>query len=317
MDRRLASTIVAAAAALVAAGGFALWRRRPAMRALAARAYAAPLAPPDHPRRVFHLGHSLVGPDMPAMLAQLAPEGHAWAAQLGSGTTLKAHWEPDLDILDFQPPDPATGFADARAAIGSGTFDAVVLTEMVEISDAIRYHDSATYLSRWADLARAANPETDVFLYETWHSLDDPAGWLNRIDADLERYWEDRLLLRDPAPAGGARPILMIPAGQAMARLVRAVEAQGGVDNLVDRTSLFRKKPDGSQDNIHPNNLGAYFVALVHYACLYRRSPEGLPHRLRRGDGSPADAPGPDAARLMQATAWAAARAHPFSGVAA
>lgn len=316
MDRR---TILALLAALTGSAVLAgrAWYQRRAAGALAARAYATPLAPPDGGRKVFHLGHSLVGPDMPAMLAQLAPEGHVWASQLGSGTTLKAHWEPGVEILHYQPPAPETGFADARAAIGSGTFDAVVLTEMVEIRDAIRYHDSATYLSRWADLARGANPETEVFLYETWHYLDDSDGWLERIDGDLERYWEGRLLRADLVHTGGVRPLLMIPAGQAMARLVRAVEGRGGVDNLTDRTSLFRKNDDGSQDQIHPNDLGVYLVALVHYACLYRRSPVGLPHELLRGDGTPADAPGPDAARLMQEAAWTAVLAHPFSGVKA
>ena len=38
--------------------------------------YAQPLAPPDKPMRVFHIGHSLVGSDMPAMLEQLAGPGH-------------------------------------------------------------------------------------------------------------------------------------------------------------------------------------------------------------------------------------------------
>lgn len=58
--------------------------------------YATPLPQPSGPMSVFHLGHSLVGRDMPAMLAQLA--GHDHASQLGWGTPLKAHWEPDEPI---------------------------------------------------------------------------------------------------------------------------------------------------------------------------------------------------------------------------
>ena len=60
--------------------------------------YSNPLPHPKGPMRVFHLGHSLVGRDMPAMLAQLAPKGHAYESQLGWGTTLKAHWGPKEEI---------------------------------------------------------------------------------------------------------------------------------------------------------------------------------------------------------------------------
>ena len=49
---------------------------------------------------------------------------------------------------------------------------------------------------------------------------------------------------------------------------------------------------------------------------LYRRSPIGLPHRLMRADGSPANAPGPEAARLMQEIVWQVVREYPKTGVA-
>jgi hypothetical protein len=64
------------------------------------------------------------------------------------------------------------------------------------------------------------------------------------------------------------------------------------------------------------NDLGNQFVALVHYAVLYGKSPVGLPHALLRGDGTPAEVPDPELARLMQEVAWAAARSTPLTGVA-
>ena len=45
-------------------------------------------------------------------------------------------------------------------AVDSGDCDAFVLTEMVEIRDAIRYHASPAYLHRWA--ARAAKARAQV-----------------------------------------------------------------------------------------------------------------------------------------------------------
>jgi len=254
------------------------------------------------------------------MLAQLAGAGHVYDSQLGWGTSLKEHWEPDLPIKGFETENTHAQYRPAHLAIGSGQYDAVILTEMVEISDAIRYHDSAAYLSLWAGLARDADPNTQVYLYETWHWLDDDQGWLARIDADLTRYWEDGVLLPDllstDTGLSSGRPVRVIPAGQVMARFVRAVEKRGGVDNIADRTALFAVEPSGKQDLIHVSDLGAYLVALTHYAVLYRRSPVGLPHRLTRADGSPANAPGPVAARLMQETVWQVVTSYPKTGVA-
>ena len=94
--------------------------------------------------------------------------------------------------------------------------------------------------------------------------------------------------------------IHLIPAGPVLAAFVRAVEAQGGVGNVRDRNDLFARNDDGSLDAIHLNDLGNYLVALVHFTVLYHASPVGLPHDLTRADGTPANAPDPDAARLMQ-----------------
>lgn len=268
-------------------------------------AYATPLPTPDGPLRVFHLGHSLVGRDMPAMLAQLAPEGHQHDSQLGWGTSLNEHWQGREAINGFDAENAHARYRDAKEAVGSGDYDAVVLTEMVELKDAIRYHDSTSALNRWADLARSGGPQTRIYLYETWHHLNDPEGWLTRLDADLPTLWEGALILPDLAMTDEPmRPIHLIPAGQVMAAFVRRVEAAGGIGNVTNRESLFARDAQGALDTIHVNDLGAYLVALTHYAVLYQRSPLGLPFELTRADGTPAQAPDQRAARAMQETVW-------------
>jgi hypothetical protein len=305
--------MIAVAAALVMAGALVL---RP--KALSAEAvgalYSAPLPAPDGPLRVYHLGHSLVGRDMPAMLAQLAPAGHRYDSQLGWGTSLREHWEPDVPINGFEAENAHTRYRDAREGIASGDYDAVVLTEMVEIRDAIRYHDSARYLGKWADLAHLATPPARVYLYETWHKLDDPDGWLARIDSDLARHWEGQVLL--PNIKADAPPIYLIPAGQVMAALVRRIEAEGRIGPMQTRADLFQRGADGTLDQIHVNDLGAYLVALTHYAVLYGRSPLGLPYDLTRADGSVADSPGADLAAVMQVVVWDVVTSLPKTGVA-
>jgi hypothetical protein len=312
LSRRLALLLPAVVG--VTAGS--LWWRsvgRAESQALEAR-MSAPLPPPEGPLAVFHLGHSLVNRDMPAMLAQLAGEGHRYHSQLGWGTTLKSHWGDDM-INGFDQENAHPRFRPAHEAVQSGEYDAVVLTEMVEIRSALRYHASPDYLARWADEAYSARPDVRLYLYETWHELDDPDGWLERLDADLQRYWLDGIA--KPALAKVPADVLLriIPAGQVLAAFVRAVEAANGVGNVASRTDLFALDAEGEQDMIHLNDLGNYLVALVHLAVIYHRNPVGVPHALLRWDGSPAEAPAPETARLMQETVLEVVRRTPMTGV--
>lgn len=304
----------------VAVAGALVWRQRrgPALPkarlpqdAEAFDAAYRPLPAPDAPLTTYHLGHSLVGRDMPAFLAQLA--GHDHASQLGWGTPLRAHWEDRIAVAGFDTENAHPQFRPAREALASGRYSAVVLTEMVELHDAIKWHASAHYLAAWARAARAAKPDVRVYLYETWHRLDDPAGWLERLDADLPALWVGQLL-RGAAAEGADGPIYLIPAGQVMAAVVRATEA-GQVPGLRAREDLFARGADGAQDMIHLNDLGHYLVALAHFATIYHRNPEGLPTALQRADGSTVDLGA--VGRALQPLVWAAVRAAPYTGVTA
>jgi len=316
------SALVLAAAVLLALGAWLFLgqaRVEPLPQAEFDAVYAQPPAPPTKPLRVYHLGHSLVGRDMPAMLAQLAGEGHRYESQLGWGTPLESHWGPESKIAGFERENAHARFRPVREALASGEYDALVLTEMVELRDAIRYHDSAAQLARWAALAReaprAGKPAVRVYLYESWHKLDDPEGWLERLDRDYELLWEGELLRGALARDAQRRPIWVIPAGQVMAAVARAAEA-GEIDGLTRREQLFARDEAGAQDPIHLSDLGCYLVALVHYAVLYQRSPEGLAHELLKGDGTPAQAPSASAAATLQRITWQVVSANPRTGIA-
>ena len=326
MNRRSAILSWAAVLGLTGIGagvGARLWQRRrraaarpaplPQMDQAEFDAAFAPLTPPEGPLDLFHLGHSLVGTAIPAMLAQLV-QGHRYGAQLGWGTTLKNHWLGPDEIAGYEainlPPDAR----DAKQAIAAGSHDALVLTEMVELKDAIKWFSSSHYLAEWARLARQGRPDIRLYLYETWHRLDDPAGWLERIDSDSSTLWRDELLRRAMSdPAVGT--IYRIPGGPAMAAVVRAAEA-GQVPGLGKREALFARADDGSQDMIHLGDLGAYVVALTHYAVLYHQNPEGLPHRLRKPDGQMAEAFSDDGALAVQRIVRDVVRADPLTGLA-
>lgn len=269
--------------------------------------------------QVYHLGHSLKGQDIPAFIQQLAHamgfDAHGHRLQLGWGASLRDHWQGGSSLAGFAEMNTTPAWADPREALGTGRVDALIVTEMVELKDAIRWHESSAYLARWATFARAARPNIRMYLYESWHDLTTPEGWLERLDTDPATLWEGTILSQAMAePDTGT--IYVIPAGRIMAALVRAVENAGGVDGMRDRTDLFARNPDGSLDTIHINDLGAYLVALAHVAVLYHHDPRGLPYALLRADGTPATAPSETLARLMQDIVWQVVQDLPVTGLA-
>lgn len=311
------------AALLVAGAGaymfkdriWALFAPAPLNAAALDALYAAPADPPSGPVSILYLGHSLVGSDMPAMVAQIAGESHSYNAQLGWGTSLKNHWDGREAIAGFEEMNAAPVYRDGREALASGEYSALVLTEMVEIKDAIRYHDTPRYMAEWLKTALAGNPDIRLYLYETWHQLNDPEGWLERIDRDLTTYWEDAALRPALARLETPKPVYIIPGGQVMAAFTRALDSGQAFPGLYDRTDLFVKEPDGTQDQIHFNAWGAYLMALTQYAVIYGADPRGVTSDVTLADGSPMPPLPEGAAALMQQIVWETVTSYPRTGI--
>jgi hypothetical protein len=143
--------------------------------------------------------------------------------------------------------------------------------------------------------------------------------------------------LGPPCPSG---LVFLVPVGTALRALVRALAEPGWVrrdgtaltiadfftnpyvdwpatwpDPSVDPSearariaSLHLRHPAEPVDDIHPSALGNHFIGLVHFATLYRRSPEGL---AVGGDDVPEAVE-----RRLARLAWDVVRADPRSGVA-
>lgn len=274
-----------------------------------------PLSPPNNPLATFHVGHSLVGPHMPYMLQQLSPAGHRYHSQLGWGTALKAHWEPSVKINGLEQEKQQDYYRNLDEAITSQDYHAFVLTEMIEIKDAIKYFDSEKYLAKFADRINQHNPEARIYFYESWHEVNDPAGWINRLENDYPRYWKEKVLHPALARLKGKVPIYVIPVGQVFAKFFQELEQFGGFDGMRKPVDIFNRKEDGTLDVIHINDVGSYFVAIVHYAVLYQRNPEGLPYKLKAHGGRNAVAPSAEAAALFQKITWEVVNALPETGV--
>lgn len=246
---------------------------------------------------VFFVGHSLVNFDMPAMLDDIAKSmgvDHRYAAQIGVGAPL--HW-----IWDH--PETTNG-DNAHTELPTGHYDVLVLTELIPFPEHVMYSETAEYLRRFYELAMSGNPQTQVYFYETWYDVNDPE-WSANIAAD-RALWEQ--VVDDVNARVDGPDILLVPGGTAMARLVERIDA-GELPGLESRFDLYT-------DAIHLTDIGNYFIALVQFAVIYRRSPVGATYTTHDRYGRPFDVPDPEAARVMQEVAWEVVSEDPRTGVA-
>jgi hypothetical protein len=311
--RRLRHWILLAgllAAGLIAAR--AIWRLPPTRffppPRLSPTAANGELLAPVPRARVLFVGHSLINREMPAMLREIAASRGcelSFDVELRSGAILQHGWAGNLPIDGVR----------AREALSTGAYDTLVLTEAVDLDDMLRWMQPAEYAGRYQQLAVAHNPAIRVFLYETWHDRElvrhtwygtaRKERWREFLDEDLGK-WES-IAVGAAARAGQPR-MSIVPAGQALARLNDAIAA-GEVPGITSAAALFA-------DSIHLTPLGNYFIALVQFAAIHRRSPVGA-------TSSPLDAQGrrlqvPDAAAAaMQRIAWAAVTDYAWSGMRA
>lgn len=248
---------------------------------------------------VVMIGHSLFGPDNPQMLDQLL-DTRAEAtveAQIINGAPLSYNWQHSAT---------AEG-VDSRERLRRPA-DAVIVTEAIPLANHLKWSGTEQAVTQFYELARAASPEVQFYLQETWHSLNSGTGtavpfddgadapWRQRLEQDLPR-WQ---AVVDGVNAATGGDVKLLPAGQAMARLDDAIQA-GTMPGLASIRDVFA-------DDIHPNATGFYFLALLQYAVLTGENPSGLPHRLKDRWGKPYPAPAPELATRLQDIAWAAAQ---------
>lgn len=223
---------------------------------------------------VLFIGHSLIATDIPEIVENFG-ESQRIAAEVDfhiiNGAPIKHNWENSHE---------AQG-TDARAALARGGYDAVVLTEAVPLRNHLQWSGTSEFARKFHQLALSKNPSTQFFIYETWHSLNSGTGttvqwddlghipWRERLDMDLP-LWEGIVQDLNAAKPRSASPVQLVPVGQAFARLYDEV-AQGRVPKVQSIKAFF-------DDDIHTNDLGDYFVSLVHYATVYGGDPRTVPN---------------------------------------
>ncbi len=255
---------------------------------------------------VLMVGHSLFGMDGPDMLqgALRAGTGEGTVqAQIINGAPLRYNWEESRS---------AEG-VDARAVLPQGKVSHLILTEAIPLANHTQWSDTEVYAQAFSGLATSANPAARVYVQETWHSLNSGTGQAVENDNGADVPWRQRLTDDLPVWEGivdklrtglnsEAASVALIPAGQAMGRLSDEIAA-GKIDGLESIQALF-------DDDIHLNDTGHYFVAMVQYATLTGVSPLGLPTDFSDRWGKAFDTPAPDLARQLQRVAWDAVQAY-------
>ncbi|MFN3955533.1 MAG: hypothetical protein ACK4LQ_13855 [Pararhodobacter sp.] len=253
-------------------------------------------------RRIVLSGHSLTDP-IAAPLEALgivagAPRGRVERSTI-PGSPLDWRWNNRPDGVD------------ARAEIAR--FDVLVLTERVPLSNTMPWHNSPDEALRWARHAweqGAGGRGAEVLLYASWVSLtperegagSDPEGhlpWRERLDLEAPR-WQ---AIVDHVNAGrpdGVPPMRLIPANRVMAAVHDAIIA-GQVPGLEGIEALF-------SDDIHLSEVGAWLVALTHFAVIHRTDPRGLPGPMRPALPS-------ETRDALAELAWQVVRREPAAGV--
>jgi len=265
--------------------------------------------PKDH-IRAFYSGHSL-SDGVPEVVEQIARSlghrldfetqsmGYSLLRQRTKGEVASASEWPGYRAGSNRGGaglNVAEELRQPRRLASGDKYDVLVVTERHDLPAIARKERTAFYLTDMAQHLLTGNPDAEVLLYHTWLHLDAdaPRPWIDYERAVLP-MWEcvaSRANLDLPA-RGNVPRVRVLPGGGALAELAAALW-EGKVPGVAGNSPGKRVRLLFS-DNVHMSDAGRYFIALVHYAVLFGRNPEGaaIPASLA-----------PETGRFMQTLAW-------------
>ncbi len=279
---------------------------------VASAAAGTGLASPASSARIFFSGHSLLDNPMPDFVAEIAQsQGQEleWNQQNVEGSPIRLRTWGDGNWAGYRQGKNRVGHGleviqelrSPRTLSPGARYDTLIITERHDLIGSVQWEDSVGFLRHFHDRIIEGNPQGRTYLYHTWLDLDkaNPAPWIDYEKKALVA-WEcvaSRVNLSLQAEGRSDR-VVPLPGGAALVDLVERMNA-GQVRGITGSTpqkldALFR-------DDVHLTPLGAYYLAAVHYASVYRRSPVGA-----------AGPPGahPDTVRDLQTIAWNFTRAY-------
>lgn len=266
-------------------------------------------------RRLFISGHSLTDRPYPQHLAAIAASLHRpiqWNMQNQFGSTLRARTKGGQ--ADGRSPAQWPGYRHGRdrhdrkidvlaelahpQATDGRPYDTLLVTEQHTLLGNIVWNDTARYLRDFHERMIDANPGAQTFFFASWLGVNDtsnPQRWIS-YERTASPVWACLAegINRSLAGEGRQDRVQTLPAALALATLVEkatggtAIPGLTGASTSATMRRLFR-------DDVHLTETGSYYIALVSYAFLYRRSPLSA--------WAPADL-SPQMAEALQKLAW-------------
>ena len=202
--------------------------------------------------------------------------------QITTGAPIIHIWKHSADAEDV----------DARRALPTGKYEAVVITTAVPLLNHLTWSETPVCLRKFYDLAVSNKPDVHVYIFETWHSLHGGTGTVIQRGDGGHIPWRTRIS-NDGAPwigivnevnaqlRPGPPPVRLVPAGQTM----------GLLDDRIERGQMPSPSDisDVSVNAIRLNAIGNYFITLVESATTYSKDPDMLTSTLKM-DSPPSSA---------------------------
>ena len=187
--------------------------------------------------------------------------------------------------------------------ISGQRYDTLVLTERHDLVAVLEWENTVRYVRHFHDRLIEGNSQASTYLYHAWLGLtdkNDPRNWIayERSAAPVWQCVASRVNESLSHEGRGDR-VAYLPAGLALARLIEQAtqSSVAGVSGSSTRETVDRIVAD----DVHTTRLGTYYMALVTYASVYRRSPVGA--------WSPSEVNATQA-RSLQEVAWQAVSQH-------
>jgi hypothetical protein len=237
-------------------------------------------------------GHSLTDDPLGSYMASIAQSlgtSMVWNQQIALGSPIRVRTRGE-NVGDGSFPGYSSGknrgggsglniaaeLANPQT-IGGERYDTLVLAERHDLANVLMWEDTVRYARHFHERLIAGNARASTYLYHAWLDItnkNDPSAWIN-YERAAAPAWQCVSARVNQSLAGVGRSDRMayLPAGLALANLVEQA-TRGGVAG-VSGGSVRETMDRLFSDNVHLTSTGTYYMALVTYASVYRRSPLG------------------------------------------
>jgi len=171
---------------------------------------------------------------------------------------------------------------------GDEVYDTLIITERHDLLGTIEFESTASLLRHFRDQLARGSSNSEVFFYQSWLGIkkDNPIPWVNYVK-DMLVTWEcisskvNLTLEQDGQPQN----VKTIAAGWAMAHLLE----QAFLGNIPGITGTDEEITNLIfSDNVHPTELGEFFIGAFTYNNAFGKSAEGItiPASIDQNTGS-------------------------------